>query len=83
MFLLMLIHFVRGGVSGFLCLDPEVRIALENLQQFPAFSSASGEAAGTEVQSNDLLSPLGRSPVSQPGEQLRYCTFSNDVSSTF
>ncbi|XP_066466049.1 E3 ubiquitin-protein ligase RNF10 isoform X2 [Tiliqua scincoides] len=45
---------------------PEVRIALENLQQFPAFSSASGEAAGTEVQSNDILSPLGRSPVSQP-----------------
>lgn len=45
---------------------PEVRIALENLQHFPAFSPCAGEAAGTEDLSNDLLSPLSRSPVSQP-----------------
>ncbi|KAJ6659173.1 hypothetical protein lerEdw1_019476 [Lerista edwardsae] len=50
---------------------PEVRIALENLQQFPAFSPCAGEAAGTEDLSNDLLSPLSRSPISQPGEQLQ------------
>nr|XP_056715811.1 RING finger protein 10 [Euleptes europaea] len=44
---------------------PEVRIALENLQQFPAFSS-SEEPCGTENQSCALPSLLSRSPVSQP-----------------
>ncbi|XP_053135927.1 RING finger protein 10 isoform X2 [Hemicordylus capensis] len=46
---------------------PEVRLPLENLQQFPAFSSCSGEPASTEDQGHTLLSPLSRSPVSQPG----------------
>ncbi|XP_062814855.1 E3 ubiquitin-protein ligase RNF10 isoform X1 [Anolis carolinensis] len=45
---------------------PEVRIALENLQQFPAFSACSGESDGTETQSTPLMSSSGRSPVSQP-----------------
>ncbi|XP_054853014.1 RING finger protein 10 [Eublepharis macularius] len=45
---------------------PEVRIALENLQQFPAFSSYSEEFSGIENQSSVLQLPLGRSPVSQP-----------------
>ncbi|XP_042297486.1 RING finger protein 10 isoform X2 [Sceloporus undulatus] len=45
---------------------PEVHIALENLQQFPAFSACSGEVDGTENQSDTLLSSLGRSPASQP-----------------
>nr|XP_028566964.1 RING finger protein 10 [Podarcis muralis] len=44
---------------------PEVHIALENLQQFPAFSACSGEYAGTENQSDALLSPVGSSPISQ------------------
>ncbi|XP_063000254.1 E3 ubiquitin-protein ligase RNF10 isoform X2 [Elgaria multicarinata webbii] len=45
---------------------PEVRIALENLQQFPAFSACSGESADAENQSSSLLSSDERSPVSQP-----------------
>ncbi|XP_060641357.2 E3 ubiquitin-protein ligase RNF10 isoform X1 [Anolis sagrei] len=45
---------------------PEVRIALENLQQFPAFSACSGESDGTENQSVPLMSSMSRSPVSQP-----------------
>ncbi|XP_044300075.1 RING finger protein 10 isoform X1 [Varanus komodoensis] len=44
---------------------PEVHIALENLQQFPAFSACSGESAG-ENQSYLLLSSVNTSPVSQP-----------------
>ncbi|XP_034955022.1 E3 ubiquitin-protein ligase RNF10 [Zootoca vivipara] len=44
---------------------PEVHIALENLQQFPAFSACSGEYAGTENQTDALLSPVGSSPISQ------------------
>ncbi|KYO31693.1 RING finger protein 10 isoform B [Alligator mississippiensis] len=44
---------------------PEVHIALENLQQFPAFSSCLGESISTDNQSPFLLPPLGRSPVSQ------------------
>ncbi|XP_060105675.1 E3 ubiquitin-protein ligase RNF10 [Heteronotia binoei] len=45
---------------------PEVRIALENLQQFPAFSSYSEEFCGTENQSSALQSLHSGSPVSQP-----------------
>ncbi|NXA53592.1 RNF10 protein, partial [Nothocercus julius] len=44
--------------------NPEVHIALENLQQFPAFSSCSGETTSVDQQSF-CLSPLGRSPVFQ------------------
>uniref|UniRef100_A0A8C6Z1Z2 E3 ubiquitin-protein ligase RNF10 n=1 Tax=Nothoprocta perdicaria TaxID=30464 RepID=A0A8C6Z1Z2_NOTPE len=40
---------------------PEVHIALENLQQFPAFSSCSGETTSVDQQSF-CASPLGRSP---------------------
>uniref|UniRef100_A0A8D0DIN5 E3 ubiquitin-protein ligase RNF10 n=1 Tax=Salvator merianae TaxID=96440 RepID=A0A8D0DIN5_SALMN len=43
---------------------PEVRIALENLQQFPAFSACSGESAAAENLSN-TFSSLGGSPVFQ------------------
>lgn len=43
---------------------PEVHIALENLQQFPAFTSCHGETTSTDHQSF-CLSPLGRSPVFQ------------------
>ncbi|XP_069726898.1 E3 ubiquitin-protein ligase RNF10 [Phaenicophaeus curvirostris] len=43
---------------------PEVHIALENLQQFPAFTSCPGETTSTDHQSF-CLSPLGRSPVFQ------------------
>lgn len=66
---------------AFFCLDPEVCIALENLQQFPAFSSGSGELAGTENRSEALLSPLLGSPVSQPGKQLQEttCVFNQAV----
>ncbi|NWS75744.1 RNF10 protein, partial [Crotophaga sulcirostris] len=46
------------------CTDPEVHIALENLQQFPAFTSCPGENTSTDHQSF-CLSPLGRSPVFQ------------------
>ncbi|KAM9178933.1 E3 ubiquitin-protein ligase RNF10 [Mergus octosetaceus] len=42
---------------------PEVHIALENLQQFPAFTSCHGETS-TDHQSF-CPSPLGRSPVFQ------------------
>ncbi|NXY68322.1 RNF10 protein, partial [Glareola pratincola] len=45
-------------------LYPEVHIALENLQQFPAFTSCPGETTSTDHQSF-CLSPLGRSPVFQ------------------
>ncbi|XP_077164923.1 E3 ubiquitin-protein ligase RNF10 [Paroedura picta] len=45
---------------------PEVRIALENLQQFPAFSSYSEEPCGTENQSDAVQSLYSLSPVSQP-----------------
>ncbi|XP_020654766.3 E3 ubiquitin-protein ligase RNF10 [Pogona vitticeps] len=45
---------------------PEVRIALENLQQFPAFSACSAEPDGQEAQSSTLLSSVGRSSVTQP-----------------
>ncbi|XP_072207440.1 E3 ubiquitin-protein ligase RNF10 [Excalfactoria chinensis] len=44
---------------------PEVHIALENLQQFPAFTSCHGENTSTDHQSF-CLSPLGRSPDSIP-----------------
>ncbi|NXA38049.1 RNF10 protein, partial [Eudromia elegans] len=44
--------------------NPEVHIALENLQQFPAFSSSSGETTSVDQQSF-CVSPLGRSPVFQ------------------
>lgn len=50
-------------------LDPEVRIALENLQQFPAFSACSGEPAGPENQSHLLPPCVGGSPTSQSGKQ--------------
>ncbi|KAM4890994.1 E3 ubiquitin-protein ligase RNF10 isoform 2-T2 [Sylvia borin] len=43
---------------------PEVHIALENLQQFPAFTSCPGEPASTDQQ-GFCQSPLGRSPVFQ------------------
>ncbi|XP_031448103.1 RING finger protein 10 [Phasianus colchicus] len=43
---------------------PEVHIALENLQQFPAFTSCHRETTSTDHQSF-CLSPLGRSPVFQ------------------
>ncbi|NXS01591.1 RNF10 protein, partial [Oxylabes madagascariensis] len=43
-------------------MNPEVHIALENLQQFPAFTSCSGETASTDHQ-GFCQSPLGRSPV--------------------
>ncbi|XP_010173818.2 RING finger protein 10 [Antrostomus carolinensis] len=43
---------------------PEVHIALENLQQFPAFTSCHGETTSIDHQSF-CLSPLGRSPVFQ------------------
>ncbi|KAK4813250.1 hypothetical protein QYF61_019053 [Mycteria americana] len=43
---------------------PEVHIALENLQQFPAFTSCPGETTSIDHQSF-CLSPLGRSPVFQ------------------
>ncbi|POI34219.1 hypothetical protein CIB84_002029, partial [Bambusicola thoracicus] len=46
---------------------PEVHIALENLQQFPAFTSCHGETTSTDHQSF-CLSPLGRSPVFQTDE---------------
>ncbi|XP_074869353.1 E3 ubiquitin-protein ligase RNF10 isoform X2 [Carettochelys insculpta] len=42
---------------------PEVHIALENLQQFPAFNSCSGELTSSENQSSSL-SLLGRSSLS-------------------
>ncbi|XP_053862869.1 RING finger protein 10 isoform X1 [Malaclemys terrapin pileata] len=42
---------------------PEVHIALENLQQFPAFSACSGELISSDNQSSSL-SLLGRSSVS-------------------
>ncbi|XP_050779550.1 RING finger protein 10 isoform X2 [Gopherus flavomarginatus] len=42
---------------------PEVHIALENLQQFPAFSACSGELISSDNQSCSL-SLLGRSSVS-------------------
>uniref|UniRef100_A0A674JDV1 E3 ubiquitin-protein ligase RNF10 n=1 Tax=Terrapene triunguis TaxID=2587831 RepID=A0A674JDV1_9SAUR len=42
---------------------PEVHIALENLQQFPAFSACSGELISSDDQSSSL-SLLGRSSVS-------------------
>ncbi|NXN93563.1 RNF10 protein, partial [Rhinopomastus cyanomelas] len=45
-------------------LYPEVHIALENLQQFPAFTSCPGETTSIDHQSF-CLSPLGRSPVFQ------------------
>ncbi|NXC12707.1 RNF10 protein, partial [Corythaeola cristata] len=51
------------------CIDPEVHIALENLQQFPAFTSCPGETTSIDHQSF-CLSPLGRSPVCQTGEHL-------------
>ncbi|NXR07447.1 RNF10 protein, partial [Semnornis frantzii] len=44
--------------------NPEVHIALENLQQFPAFTSCPGETTSIDHQSF-CLSPLGRSPVLQ------------------
>ncbi|NWH66828.1 RNF10 protein, partial [Geococcyx californianus] len=51
--------------SGWYCLsNPEVHIALENLQQFPAFTSCPGETTSTDHPSF-CLSPLGRSPVFQ------------------
>ncbi|NXM77501.1 RNF10 protein, partial [Serilophus lunatus] len=43
---------------------PEVHIALENLQQFPAFTSCPGETTSIDHQSF-CQSPLGRSPVFQ------------------
>lgn len=43
---------------------PEVHIALENLQQFPAFTSCSGETTSVDHQGFSQ-SPLGRSPVFQ------------------
>ncbi|XP_030921779.1 RING finger protein 10-like, partial [Geospiza fortis] len=43
---------------------PEVHIALENLQQFPAFTSCPGETTSVDHQ-GFCQSPLGRSPVSQ------------------
>ncbi|XP_061458884.1 E3 ubiquitin-protein ligase RNF10 isoform X2 [Rhineura floridana] len=43
---------------------PEVHIALENLQQFPAFSAFSGEPA--ENESDAALSAVGGIPVCQP-----------------
>ncbi|TFK01104.1 RING finger protein 10 [Platysternon megacephalum] len=42
---------------------PEVHIALENLQQFPAFSACSGELISSDNQSSSL-SLLGRSSLS-------------------
>lgn len=75
----MRISFVRDAISDFVCLDPEVHIALENLQQFPAFSPCAGEAADTEDLSGDLLSPVSRSPISQPGTAL----FTQDVAPHF
>ncbi|KAM3825966.1 E3 ubiquitin-protein ligase RNF10 isoform 1-T1 [Vipera latastei] len=44
---------------------PEVRIALENLQQFPAFSAGSGEPAGPENECHMLPACVGGSPTSQ------------------
>ncbi|NXG41150.1 RNF10 protein, partial [Psilopogon haemacephalus] len=44
--------------------NPEVHIALENLQQFPAFTSCPRETTSIDHQSF-CLSPLGRSPVFQ------------------
>ncbi|OXB64625.1 hypothetical protein ASZ78_008701 [Callipepla squamata] len=46
---------------------PEVHIALENLQQFPAFTTCHGETTSIDHQSF-CLSPLGRSPVFQTDE---------------
>ncbi|XP_062360156.1 E3 ubiquitin-protein ligase RNF10 isoform X2 [Cinclus cinclus] len=43
---------------------PEVHIALENLQQFPAFTSCPGETTSVDHQGFSV-SPLGRSPVFQ------------------
>ncbi|XP_057267464.1 RING finger protein 10 isoform X2 [Pezoporus wallicus] len=43
---------------------PEVHIALENLQQFPAFTSCPRETTSIDHRSF-CLSPLGRSPVYQ------------------
>ncbi|NWX50950.1 RNF10 protein, partial [Steatornis caripensis] len=43
-------------------IHPEVHIALENLQQFPAFTSCPRETTSIDHQSF-CLSPLGRSPV--------------------
>ncbi|XP_054248916.1 RING finger protein 10 [Indicator indicator] len=43
---------------------PEVHIALENLQQFPAFTSCPEETTSID-HSSFCLSPLGRSPVFQ------------------
>ncbi|NXX81219.1 RNF10 protein, partial [Urocolius indicus] len=50
--------------SSFTSLAPTVHIALENLQQFPAFTSCPGETTNIDHQSF-CLSPLGRSPVCQ------------------
>ncbi|KAF1672637.1 RING finger protein 10, partial [Pygoscelis papua] len=50
--------------SSFTPLAPTVHIALENLQQFPAFTSCPGETTSIDHQSF-CLSPLGRSPVFQ------------------
>ncbi|XP_063171693.1 E3 ubiquitin-protein ligase RNF10 isoform X2 [Candoia aspera] len=44
---------------------PEVHFALENLQQFPAFSACSGEHVGPENQSDALLACVGGSPAPQ------------------
>ncbi|NXI74194.1 RNF10 protein, partial [Anseranas semipalmata] len=53
----------RALIQSFF-LDPEVHIALENLQQFPAFTSCHGETTSIDHQSF-CPSPLGRSPVFQ------------------
>ncbi|NXX41115.1 RNF10 protein, partial [Tricholaema leucomelas] len=49
---------------SFTLLAPPVHIALENLQQFPAFTSCPRETTSVDHQSF-CLSPLGRSPVFQ------------------
>ncbi|NXD84476.1 RNF10 protein, partial [Halcyon senegalensis] len=54
----------KRNVHRSFTLAPIVHIALENLQQFPAFTSCPGETTSIDHQSF-CLSPLGRSPVFQ------------------
>ncbi|NWU34304.1 RNF10 protein, partial [Hylia prasina] len=56
--------FYWSPKRGWKEINPEVHIALENLQQFPAFTSCPGETASTDHQ-GFCQSPLGRSPVFQ------------------
>ncbi|NXS70255.1 RNF10 protein, partial [Pandion haliaetus] len=58
------LELFSGGYYLSSRLYPEVHIALENLQQFPAFTSCPGETTNIDHQSF-CLSPLGRSPVFQ------------------